>query len=275
MRLNSFLCLSILLPGFTFSDQSCTTATTERKQMQVQVGHSQVTPNLRVILIRHGESENNVHNEIGPDHYQKHRQADPTLTANGRQQAQETAEYLKDCDHALLRGIDEIYVSPFLRTLQTCQPIAEALEISPKVWKEIHEVGGASNNGTGIPGMTKTQILKGFPDYLVDDVTEEGWYGGSRKETRTEGKARIKSVYDNLKQLATERDRTVVLVVHGLFIDFLLQVAFAVEGTDRRFHCWNTCISVLDINSNGESMLLMHNSVSHLTVVKTESLGKC
>ena len=243
----------------------------------MKVGHSQVTPNLRLILIRHGESENNVHNEIGPDHYQKHRQADPPLTANGRQQALETAEYLKDCGNALLRGIDEIYVSPFLRTLQTCQPIAEALEISPKVWKEIHEVGGASNNGTGIPGMTKTQILKGFPDYLVDDVdvSEEGWYGGSTKETRTEGKARIKSVYDHLKQLATQRDRTVVLVVHGLFIDFLLQVAFAVEGTDRRFHCWNTCISVLDINSNGESMLLMHNSVSHLTVVKTESLGKC
>lgn len=262
----------VLLPGFAFSDPSCNAAT-ERKQ--VKVGHSPSTPNLRVILIRHGESENNVHNEIGGDHYQKHRQADPPLTTNGRQQAQETAEYLKECDNALLRGIDEIYVSPFLRTLQTCQPIAEVLEISPKVWNEIHEVGGANYNGTALPGMSKSQILKDFPDFIVDDVTEAGWYTGAGKESRVEGKARIKRVYDQLKQLAKDRDRTIVLVVHGMFIDFLLQVAFSLESTDRRFHCWNTCISVLDINTNGESTLLMHNSVSHLTIVKTESLGKC
>ena len=48
---------------------------------------------------------------------------DPPLSANGRQQAKETGEFLRN------KGIERIYCSPFLRTVDTAGIIASVLDV--------------------------------------------------------------------------------------------------------------------------------------------------
>jgi broad specificity phosphatase PhoE len=224
------------------------------------------------------------------EQYRQNRHADPDLTDVGYRQAQETADYLRTGNNALLRNVHEIYVSPLRRTLLTCRPIAQALQIDPKVWPDLYEVGGVYSNelnstdangviGTvGHSGLTRSHMRTEFPNYILDDsVTDRGWYTLSTKETKEQGRARIERVLQTLRNQveAASEDRTILLVVHGDFIDYFVQAAFGITGTKRTFPCWNTCITVVDLDATGRAMVLQHNSVSHLSVVKTESLGKC
>lgn len=50
---------------------------------------------------------------------------DPSLSAAGRKRAAELARQLVDAD--VVAGIDAIYSTPFRRTVETAQPVAEAL----------------------------------------------------------------------------------------------------------------------------------------------------
>eukprot|EP00549_Striatella_unipunctata_P025394 CAMPEP_0118685422 /NCGR_PEP_ID=MMETSP0800-20121206/7233_1 /TAXON_ID=210618 ORGANISM="Striatella unipunctata, Strain CCMP2910" /NCGR_SAMPLE_ID=MMETSP0800 /ASSEMBLY_ACC=CAM_ASM_000638 /LENGTH=165 /DNA_ID=CAMNT_0006582323 /DNA_START=173 /DNA_END=670 /DNA_ORIENTATION=- len=165
--------------------------------------------------------------------------------------------------------------------MQTAEPIAKALKLSAIVWNEIYEVGGVYENGEGRRGLTRAEMKGMFPTYTIpeDQVAEDGWYDVSlNKEPRPAGRERANGVFDKLKKQAMEAtsDRTIVLVVHGDFIDFLLQSAVGVEGTSRFFPCFNTCISVLDMTAK-DTMILFHNSIAHLSedLVKTHALGKC
>ena len=120
-------------------------------------------PRLRVTLIRHGESENNILSEVGSEAYRKGRFADPPLTDLGRRQAQITAEYLcgDDCND-LIKKPDTIYVSPFLRTLQTSFPTASKLSSASNVvvWDDIFEISGCHKDGVPMGGLTSQEVAK-------------------------------------------------------------------------------------------------------------------
>lgn len=75
----------------------------------------------RVIMVRHGESQGNAEGFFAG-------QTDIPLTPLGVQQAERTAEYLKD------RQIDRIYSSDLIRSMQTAAPTARmhALDIIPE-----------------------------------------------------------------------------------------------------------------------------------------------
>jgi broad specificity phosphatase PhoE len=64
---------------------------------------------MELYLIRHGQSTNNA----AQDPWTTNRVADPPLTELGRQQAQSTAESLKD------KTIAALYCSPYRRALAT------------------------------------------------------------------------------------------------------------------------------------------------------------
>lgn len=275
-----------------------TTCSEEEEDGFVRLGHGNNRPTLRVVMIRHGESTNNVLHEIGPEHYRQHRTPDPALTTNGQLQAQRTADYLGSGLHPLLDDIERLYVSPFLRTLLTAAPLAETLRLYPTVWTDLHEVGGVyrynntTDGGTvGLGGLTRSQMDEGFPLYMLpDDVGPQGWYNAQQqKETRAMGKTRVQGVFRKLQDMAKEldregRDRTIAMVVHGDFIDFMLQAAYQIKGTDHRFPCYNTCITAFDLtasaNDEGQQpppIVLFHNSVAHLppSLVKHDKLMKC
>ncbi len=76
----------------------------------------------RVIMVRHGESLGNAEGFFAG-------QTDIPLTPLGQQQAERTAEYLRD------RKIDRIYSSDLIRSMQTAAPTARmhGLEIIPEV----------------------------------------------------------------------------------------------------------------------------------------------
>ena len=52
---------------------------------------------------------------------------DPSLSAAGRQRVAELTRQLRDAD--VVAGIDAIYSTPFRRTQETAQPIADALDL--------------------------------------------------------------------------------------------------------------------------------------------------
>lgn len=72
---------------------------------------------LKLYLIRHGESEHNVdRNLMAHTHDSQH-----PLTTKGRKQAAKTGEFMQD----KLTDKSVFYVSPYLRTMETAQPIYE------------------------------------------------------------------------------------------------------------------------------------------------------
>ena len=73
-----------------------------------------------MILLRHGQSEFNLH--FGATRRDPGI-VDPRLTPLGHEQARAAAEQLAD------QGIERIVVSPYTRALQTAQPVAAALGV--------------------------------------------------------------------------------------------------------------------------------------------------
>ena len=273
---------------------------------------------LRLILVRHGESQNNIHHEISLQAFEDNRVPDPSITDRGKRQAQCVAEYFQSGSNSILSDIDTIYVSPMRRTLETALPLVTALagaastknQSTPPethVWTDIYEITGVHERGVGRPGMTRTEMQTQFPAFqLPPSVTEQGWYDMKLgRETSQHGKERCQQVWRQLCNVANNltQNSSVVLIVHGDFIDHLLQAAFGLLELDSSNNCiasskdhlqeklkvfptWNTSITALDIHPYNCGMeasapsrptLLFHNFVAHLPadLVKTHKLGKC
>ncbi|CAE7533352.1 katG1, partial [Symbiodinium microadriaticum] len=117
---------------------------------------------LHVLLVRHGESLNNplMAKIFGPvadedpasqrrrdaeARWLAERLSDPALTDKGMQEAEEVANTLAPMLRRLAGSRQiKIFVSPFMRTLQTAQPLARALgsACSVEVHPDLFEVGG-------------------------------------------------------------------------------------------------------------------------------------
>lgn len=253
---------------------------------------------LRVLFIRHGESQNNVLYGQSPELYRKNRFPDPDLTNNGVQQATACGQYLS-CHSSfadfnpIMGNVDAIYVSPMLRTLRTAQPIGKALNLEPQVWTDIYEISGLHINGVGHAGLSRAQILDKFPNYkLPTDVTDSGWYPTKRnKETRTMAITRIVGVANRLFEMAAschanKQSRTIALVCHGDFKDMVLQALLGLDipvDKKRRFLSYNTAITVVDVdvsyNDGGDEQrhatVMLQNFVGHLnsSLITHEALG--
>ncbi|CAD7923897.1 unnamed protein product [Amoebophrya sp. A120] len=84
---------------------------------------------LRLALVRHGESCNNVHESTGDAlTYWKYRSPDPDLTERGHQQAALLAKHLADEKKSQFWGmhpISELWVSPVKRAMQTIRPLSQ------------------------------------------------------------------------------------------------------------------------------------------------------
>ena len=162
-------------------------------------------------LIRHGQSTNNLLAEQlterpGPfpyETYMKQRVAEPPLTELGERQANRLRNSFGDV------AISRLYCSPMLRTMQTMQPVADALGTSPSVWLDLHEHGGIFHRpGTdaeavGHPGLSRAEMRAKFPGYRLDGVGEDGWWHGA-EEDRAACLARAVRVAEALQQMAKE-----------------------------------------------------------------------
>ncbi len=238
---------------------------------------------MELYIIRHGQSANNVsmlRNPRDRGHY------DPPLTELGGQQARAVAHYLAthtNIDYWVEQppetrevlqgfGITRLYCSPMRRALETCEPISEALEMNPEVWLDIHEHGGQyleQDDGTivGYPGMTRGEILKRFPNYVVPpNITDNGWWNPADKnEDQEHCMARAIRVAGTLRLQGGSAQR-IALVTHGTFADRLIKAIFnMLPSTEFGFTHYNTAITRIDFRVDAKIVMRYQNRVEHLT----------
>ena len=274
--------------------------------------------------------------EIGPAAYKAGRFADPPLTSLGKEQAEATSCYLsgQDCN-ALIKNPDTLYVSPFLRTLQTSAPTARKLpDVQVVVWDDIFEVGGCYKENQSVGGLTRGDVKNQFGyDTWYNEPNEAGWYTLPSKETKDAALTRIKGVAKELTRMAGEcekevstaaggsefemgvahciigtildcnsitsppsplpplplpppnpvsssqgKDRCMYMVVHGDFIDYLLEILMGIPtaGDQNRtvFRTYNCGITSFDLWGNGMIKILWVNFMGHLAgLIKEAKLG--
>ncbi|PSR26400.1 MAG: hypothetical protein C7B47_10925 [Sulfobacillus thermosulfidooxidans] len=100
---------------------------------------------LSVLLVRHGESEANIHNVIVSDRF------DPTLTDYGRQETQSLAQKWQG------QPVSAIYSSPLRRTMETAQIWAETLNVAT-IYPDprLHEIHLGAFDGKVIDDILRT-----------------------------------------------------------------------------------------------------------------------
>lgn len=224
---------------------------------------------MRLYLIRHAESENNVLTE---ETFHR-RKVDPDLTALGYQQRDLLARHIGAGLDTVGQGyeIDRLYTSAMYRSLLTTAPLSDTLGLAPMVWPDLHEKGGMflEQNGavSGFSGMSRSAILDKFPGYqLPKDVTDRGWYEATiGREPETRSFYRAIKVARELRQRGAS-DEVIALVSHAGFLDVLLKAIFdqlpSHPHTMRYFH-GNTAITRINFDGQHPTLHYM-NRIDHL-----------
>src|SRR5687768_6069315 len=115
-----------------------------------------------LFLVRHGENPANLSKEFS------HRRVDYPLNQKGRQQARQTAEFLR-----ARQPIGAIFSSPLLRAAETAALIGEPFGLEPVIIEEFREI-----NVGELEGQPPTRELWDRHDNVL-----RAWISGQR-ETR-------------------------------------------------------------------------------------------
>lgn len=221
---------------------------------------------------------------------------DPPLTVKGRGQAQVTAKYLHN-----IGEVDEIWVSPMLRTCQTAEPIAKSTGAKVRVMPDLHEIvrkvyrrrslqrprppphtythmqhGAFSRDESGnisvLPGRTVREIEEAHDGFRVQTAymadpgnvgPDTGYYEGRGFETESGCIRRAEAVASRLAEHAAQaRETCVVVVAHGIFFSKL--VTAMIGGHMKAAKHLNCAITRFDMGESGDVMLSYLNNVAHL-----------
>ena len=202
---------------------------------------------MRLILVRHGQSEGNASGIV-----QGH--LDFGLTDIGILQAEATAERLRD------EKIDRIIASPLKRAFLTAELIAapHGIEVEPVPDLMEYNLGEVS-------GLTGAQIRERYPEIGA------AYARGVRpvfpgEEGRDVFNARVRAVLDSW----ADGRQTVVAVAHGGVIN---AICYAVAGIDYRrpglFEIANCAIAEILLDRAGRRLIARHNDTCHLEGIVT------
>jgi len=236
---------------------------------------------MELYIIRHAQSTNNALAD------QRDRVCDPRLTELGRRQAHILAQHLANganrepnqpgpnpANHNVHNGrgygITRLYCSPMWRALQTARPVGQALGLTPEVWTDIHECGGVyldhgeAGGLMGHSGITRSELLAAFPDYIVPPaITDEGWWHDGHEES-AEWEARATHVAKILNNLVTSEER-IAIITHGGFANALLKSLLGWSSAQRIFyHHDNASISLVEFRDDGRLTVRYLNRTDHL-----------
>ena len=157
----------------------------------------------KYFVMRHGETENNVKSIVN---------ADPTgngLTEKGRKEVRQSA-------HALKRvGIDVIYASPFLRTKETAELVADALGLVHSAIitdDRLHELNFGSLSGKSLANFFAYRDAQSSP-YTVPMPDGESYVDAKRRFGDF-----IYEIENTLK------DKRVLIVTHGIGLESLTTI---------------------------------------------------
>lgn len=202
---------------------------------------------MRLILIRHGESEGNAAGVFqGRVEY--------GLTARGRLQAEAAAARLA------AMGIDRLFSSPQRRALETAGIVSALAGPAPGVLPELaeYDIGAPS-------GLTPAEIRARFPGVLeAQRRGEPVRFPG--EEGREAFAARVRSALERLTRL----EGTTVAVTHG---GVVAAVCHLVLGADlhRRgtFRVGNCSFTEVVRDGRGRLVIARHNDTCHLDGLAT------
>jgi 2,3-bisphosphoglycerate-dependent phosphoglycerate mutase len=236
---------------------------------------------MRLYLIRHGQSTNNILLD------NRQRTYDPDLTEIGHKQADILAKYLSTTPEMptgafslefspeeTAYNFTHLYCSPMHRTLLTAMPLAKAFGLQAQVWVDIHELGGLfmeEEEGVikGYSGPSHKEMIEKFPDYgLPPEVTEKGWWDPVRgEEAPSEFLSRALRVVLQLRKRA-QTDERIILVTHGGFMNLLVKGflnQLPGHADDLFYAHYNTAITRLDF-AEGPDRVRVHylNRFDHL-----------
>mgnify|MGYP006289966923 FL=1 len=206
-------------------------------------------------FIRHGESGENTGST---------RDNDSILTAQGAQQAEQTASWLaSDTENNPLPLM--VYASPARRALATAVAIAGRCEAPLVVDPELCEYGMLYD----APGLTGRELASAhaeirLPEGMSEDV---GWASGWIGESKPELIARVQRVLERLLAAHPPGAGPVALVSHAHFTGFLLGRMFGIPEqllSTNRLRLSNCGVSRVDVTPSYRQMHYA-NHTTHLS----------
>jgi broad specificity phosphatase PhoE len=152
---------------------------------------------LRLLLVRHGETDGNVTRRL--------QGADDPLTARGRRQAAEIAAHLSERDDVVA-----LYASPYRRAFDTARAIGDAVGVEPEPRPALAEldVGDAA-------GYRFEAWVEEFPEEAERFRTEGVDYSWPGGESGRDLSARTEAEIDAIIRAHGGEDGAVVIVSHG------------------------------------------------------------
>ena len=192
---------------------------------------------MRILFVRHGESQANLHHEIS------NRGLRYGLTRTGRLQALALAQKLQG------RPIMKIYSSSLLRTIETSVILAERLEVDYEISEALREYDCGNLEGRAdVEAWQSWHKL--FDDWLVQHHWDEKIEGG---ESFYDIRKRFEPFVAKLIECNAGTDNEVVCVAHGGLYWMMLPVVLRnvnPEFISKYGFDYSTCI-VAEQKENG------------------------
>ena len=197
----------------------------------------------KIILIRHGQGENNLHNLIGG-------WSDLRLTELGVQQAQAVADRL----YEELKEDYKVYSSDLMRAKQTAEIICKKLGKTPSYAVELRE-----HNPGIVSGMSREEAME-----LLQEVSEPplDWRPFPEAESAGEFYARVSGFMEKL----VEGEEHVLIVSHGGTIQNIIRWWIGSPLPDYYrvgFGVANTSVTVLDSTEHRQRRIERLNDTTH------------
>lgn len=182
-------------------------------------------------ILRHAESDNNVLGVSNTHDYNMYR-----LTKKGIEQTKNAYEFLKD------KKIELIFVSPFLRTIETAY-ILSTLVGDGKVYvdERLIELKESHDDGTPITGMaSRSESI----------LTDAWWTTRTGEETFRDLYARIRAFL--LYVETTHSGKTVLVITHGSPQNMLEAIAHTENEEEVRQFLYKRYTSDRPFRGNAE-----------------------
>ncbi|WP_158263715.1 histidine phosphatase family protein [Deinococcus arcticus] len=220
---------------------------------------------MKLLLIRHGQSENNVIEHL-PDYAQR-RLPDPPLTPLGRSQAGHTAAHLAAQAHS----VTHLYTSLMTRAVQTAAPFTQALGLPAHGLAAAYEYGGLTTGPAGhfapVLGRDHTSLQADCPALVwPQELTGQPWDGGAEAWEEVGFARRAAGVLAELRGRHAGPD-TLALITHHDFAGALIRAALGWSGAGAlpTFRLAHLSTALLKVPEDGRpGTLHWLNRVDHL-----------
>lgn len=201
---------------------------------------------MRFVLIRHGQSVNNlIFEQTGED---LGREPDPRLTELGHRQARRLAASV--AEGVLPWALTAVHTSLMARAIETAAPLADALDLPLLAHPEIFECGGPYHEVDGEtvahPGSDPADLaaLSDRLELPEPSADGPGWWSGPFEAEESAYVDRARRVVTDLRG-SHDADAVVALVTHGWFTQYLLRELLGIPSMKGWVEIGNTGISLL------------------------------